>query len=322
MQRIFLNFRKADERLIRDRLYQALVQRFGADQVFKSGDTIRPGSDYAAVLRRQATECQIMLVLIGKGWAGDGPGSEPRLLDREDDWVRTEIAISLRAGNTVVPILVGDAVRLPSAETLPPDIAQLAKQQFRRIEESRVDSSIAELMTDLIDLQPSLERISSMMPPVTPDPRASRAPQRATARDGGTSVNVGGNNSGNVVRGASYGQTAGRDIKNSVKKKTGNPGLYFFAVIVVIVVIFALSKAVPAVIHGIQGSSLSAGSTCLQFLNTDENTEAQALVDIANSYGEAGFGSPLAVPEIRYECSATPNATLGSIVKRDANEFD
>jgi len=126
MQRIFLSFRKADERLIRDRLYRALERRFGADQVFKSGDAIQPGSDYAAILRRQAAECQIMLVLIGKGWAGDSPASGQRLLDREDDWVRTEIAISLRSGNTVVPVLVGDDVRLPSAETLPPDIAQLA----------------------------------------------------------------------------------------------------------------------------------------------------------------------------------------------------
>lgn len=241
MPRIFLSFRKADERLIRDRLYQALERRFGADQVFKSGETIQPGSDYAAILRRQAAECQIMLVLIGKGWAGDDPASGQRLLDREDDWVRVEIAISLRAGNTVVPVLVGDAVRLPSAETLPPDIAQLAKLQFRRIGESRVDASITEIITALIGLQPSLERINAMTT-VPPDPRASRTSQRATAKDSGIAVNVGRNNRGNVVQGAANGQTAGGDIRNSVKKRSGNPGLYFFAVIIVIVVIFALSK--------------------------------------------------------------------------------
>jgi TIR domain len=319
MQRIFLSFRKADERLIRDRLYQALERRFGADQVFKSGETIQPGSDYAAILRRQAAECQIMLALIGKGWAGDNPPSG-RLLDREDDWVRTEIAISLRAGNTVVPILVGDAVRLPSAETLPPDIARLAKLQFRRIEESRIDASITEIIKALIDLQPSLERINAMTS-VPPDPGASRTPQRATAKDSGMAVNVGGNNRGNVVHGAVNSQTAGGNIRNSVKKKSGNPGLYFLAVIIVIVVIFALSKAVPALLHGTQASSLSANSTCQQFLNTDEATEQQAMVDIAESYGEGGFGSPLALPEIRYECSGTPNATLGSIIKRDAGEF-
>lgn len=320
MQRIFLSFRKADERLIRDRLYQALERRFGADQVFKSGETIQPGSDYAAVLRRQAAECQIMLVLIGKGWAGDNPASGQRLLEREDDWVRTEIAISLRAGNTVVPVLVGDAVRLPSEETLPPDIARLAQLQFRRIEESRVDASITEIITALIGLQPSLERINAMTS-VPPDPRASRAPQKATAMDSSMAVNVGGDNRGNFVQGAENGQTAGRDIRNSVKHKKGNPGLYFLAVIIVIVVIFALSKAVPALLHGTQASSLSANSTCQQFLNTDGATEQQAMVGIAESYGEGGFGSPLALPEIRYECSNTPNATLGSIIKRDSGNF-
>lgn len=319
MPRIFLSFRKADERLIRDRLYQALERRFGAEQVFKSGMTIQPGSDYASVLRRQAAECQVMLVLIGKGWAGESPASGQRLLDRADDWVRTEIAISLRAGNTIVPILVGDGVMLPSADELPLDIAHLARLQFRRIGESQVDIGIGEIIKALIDLQPSLER-ASVMTPVPPNPRVEQAPQRVTAKDSGMAVNVGGNNKGNVVYGTG-GYTAGRDIRHSVKKKTGNPGLYFFAVIIVIAVIFLLSKAVPAVLHSVQGSSLSTNSTCQQFLDTDETTEQQAIVNIADANGEGGFGSPLALPEIRYECSGTPNATLGSIIQRDAGEF-
>lgn len=320
MPRIFLSFRKADERLIRDRLYQSLERRFGGDQVFKSGVTIRPGSDYAEILRRQAAECQIMLVLIGKGWAGGNSTSGERLLDREDDWVRTEIAISLRTGNTVVPILIGDGVLLPSAHELPPDIAQLARLQFRRIEESQVDTSITQIIKSLIDLQPSLERID-VMTPVPPDPKVTHPSQRATAKDNGVAVNVAGNNKGNVVHGSGNGPTAGRDINSSVKKKTGNPGLYFFAVIIVIAVIFVLSKVVPTLMHSVQGGSLSATSTCQQFLNTDDATEQQAIVDIADANGEGGFGSPLALPEIRYECSGTPNATLGSIIQRDAGEF-
>jgi hypothetical protein len=316
MSRIFLSFRKADERLIRDRLYQALEQRFGADQVFKSGVTIQPGSDYAPILRRQAAECQIMLVLIGKGWAG-GDASGTRLLDRQDDWVRTEIAISLRAGNTVVPILVGDGVLLPRADELPPDVAQLGKLQFRRISESRVDVGITEIIKALIELQPNLER-TNVMAHLPPEPRTPRTSQRATAKDGSAAVNAGGNNTGNVVTGRG---NAGRDINNKSVSKKGHPGLYFLSVIIVIAVIFALAKAVPALLHSVQGSSLSATSTCQQFLNTDENTEQQAIVDIADANGEGGFGSPLALPEIRYECSGTPNATLGSIIQRDNGEF-
>ena len=66
---IFISFRKADNRWMRDRIYQALAEAFGPDEIFKSGESIPAGGDFGAILHRQAAECTVMLVLIGTAWS-------------------------------------------------------------------------------------------------------------------------------------------------------------------------------------------------------------------------------------------------------------
>jgi hypothetical protein len=60
------------------------------------------------------------------------------------------------------------------------------------------------------------------------------------------------------------------------------------------VLIGLLVKGVGA-LGNAASAGLTASSTCQQFLNVDEQTEQQALVDIAESKGIGGFGSPLAL---------------------------
>ena len=115
MPSIFVSFRKVDNRWMRDRVYQALAEAFGANEVFKSGESIPAGGDFGAILRRQAAECKVMLVLIGTAWSDARDAGGGRLLDRQDDWVRIEIATALAAGNRVVPVLLGDAAMLPAS---------------------------------------------------------------------------------------------------------------------------------------------------------------------------------------------------------------
>ena len=324
MPRIFLSFRKADERLIRDRLYRALEQRFGADQVFRSEATIPPGADWDAILRGQAAACEIMLALIGPRWAGAADQNGYRPLDRSDDWVRTEIATALRAGNTVVPVLIGEATAPPVAADLPVEIKKLAERQFRRIGGSSVDADIDAIVKELIELQPALERTKQMaQTPADPNRRPAAS---VNVRSGSGKV-------GNVVTNTGSGNTAGGDYTDNSRKattthnstrntkKSGHPGLYFLGLLVVVALIVILAKAVPALLRDAKSGGLSATSTCQQFLNADDGTEQQAIVDIAESYGEGGFGSPLALPEIRYECSGEPSVTLGSVIQQDRGEF-
>ncbi|MEV5198388.1 toll/interleukin-1 receptor domain-containing protein [Streptomyces sp. NPDC053720] len=145
MPRIFLSYRKPDSRWMRNRVYHALSDRLGADEIFKSGQSIPPGADYAEILRRQAAECELMCVLIGPGWLDARSEDGVRLLDRAHDWVRLEIATALRAGNRVVPVLLGDATMLPDASALPAEIAELAHLQFLRVPETHLPGGLAHL---------------------------------------------------------------------------------------------------------------------------------------------------------------------------------
>ncbi|MBO0916996.1 toll/interleukin-1 receptor domain-containing protein [Streptomyces laculatispora] len=157
MPRIFISFRKADSRWMRDRVYRALSDRLGANEIFKSGQSIPPGADFAEILRRQAAECELMCVLIGPGWLDARGEDGVRLLDRAHDWVRLEIATALRAGNRVVPVLLGDATTLPDASALPAEIAKLARLQFLRVPETHLPDGLAHLGDSVTALLPDAD---------------------------------------------------------------------------------------------------------------------------------------------------------------------
>jgi len=156
MPRVFLSFRKADSRWMRDRVYQALADRFGAGEVFKSGESIPAGADFAGILLRQAADCELMLVLIGPGWLDARGEDGTRLLDRAHDWVRAEITTALAAGNRVVPVLLGDATMLPEAAALPSEIAGLARLQFLRVPETHLEDELDRLCAAMAALLPDL----------------------------------------------------------------------------------------------------------------------------------------------------------------------
>jgi hypothetical protein len=208
--RVFVNFRKADERVLRGRIHRSLVEHFGPDQVFKSGSSIEPGSEYAGILLRQAAQCEVMLVLIGPGWLALRDRAGHRLLDRDFDWVREEIATSVRAGNRVIPVLLGDTVMLPAENELPSDIAVLARLQFLRIEESRVDSGLQELVATLSALLPGLAPVGTRSE-AAPNPPAA---QKASVRGGGVALNVG---QDLLVQGSIIGGDQGSPAKGTSK---------------------------------------------------------------------------------------------------------
>jgi hypothetical protein len=199
--RIFMCFRKADSRSTRNRVHHELVERFGPEQVFKSGSSIPPGGDYIDVLTHQAAGCEVMLVLIGPGWADLADRSGVRLLDKKEDWVRLEIGTALRSGNRVLPVLLGEAAMLPGADELPTELAPLSRRQFLRLEESRFRAGLDELVSVLAALVPDLVPVADIGR--KKDPRQSavdrKAQQRARVRDG-VAMTIGGSVSDADIR--------------------------------------------------------------------------------------------------------------------------
>ncbi|CAL9624078.1 toll/interleukin-1 receptor domain-containing protein [Streptomyces sp. enrichment culture] len=173
MPRVFLSFRKPDSRWMRDRVYRALSERLGAHEIFKSSQSIPPGADFAEILRRQATECELMCVLIGPGWTDARDEDGVRLLDRAHDWVRLEIATALRAGNRVVPVLLGDATMLPDASALPADIGELARLQFVRVPETHLPEALQHLG----------DAVTALLPDIATGPVAESGDRTAPAAD-------------------------------------------------------------------------------------------------------------------------------------------
>jgi hypothetical protein len=218
MQCIFVSFRKIDDRVTRERLYVRLVAEFGAEQIFKSGESIPPGTDYVRILKTQAVACPVMLVLIGDGWLGAQDSTGARMIDREHEWVRLEIRTALESGNRVIPILLGDGTLLPTAQQLPADIASMADLQALRIPHSAVDSGLDQLLTVL----------GIMLPRLAPAPAQEQTSTRpAPAPSVGITAGkvlgpvIGGDAHGPVIGRDAHGPIVGGDYHETKVKKTG-----------------------------------------------------------------------------------------------------
>lgn len=156
---IFISYRGSDQNWATELVYARMTQAFGDDAVFKAGNALRPGEEYPQVLRKKASSCPVMLACIGPGWlTAAGPGGGRRL-DSPGDWVREEIAISLQAGNHVVPLLIGNhnEVGIPEPGRVPEPIRALVyRQAYRLAPGGGLDATIPMLVDRLAELVPEL----------------------------------------------------------------------------------------------------------------------------------------------------------------------
>ncbi|WP_052441062.1 toll/interleukin-1 receptor domain-containing protein [Streptacidiphilus anmyonensis] len=182
---IFINYRGSDQNWATELVYARMTEAFGVDAVFKAGNAIRVGEAFPPVLRRQAAASPVMLACIGPGWLSAGPPGGGRSLDSPDDWVRREIAISLAAGNHVVPLLIGnhDEVGVPAADSLPEDIRPLVYHQAWRLAPGAgLDVTVPMLVDRLAELVPELgERRAGVGTGAAADPGAGSAPRPRAA---------------------------------------------------------------------------------------------------------------------------------------------
>lgn len=158
---IFISYRGGDEVWAPDLVYTSLVGEFGAEAVFKAGFNLRAGELFPPVLEERAASCQVMLVCIGPRWLAPRSADGTRRLDDVDDWVRKEIEISLRNGNHVIPLLLGNLndISVPAPEDVPADIAPLVERQAFRLEPGgRLRITLPDLAARLAELVPGLQR--------------------------------------------------------------------------------------------------------------------------------------------------------------------
>jgi hypothetical protein len=164
MPRILVNYRRDDSAAYAGRLADRLREHFGRENVFVDIDTIRPGEDFVDRIDQSIAACDAMVAVIGKSWLDAVDSKGRRRLDREDDYVRMEIAKALERHIRVIPALVGDAA-LPEAAQLPQDLVALSRRQAIEISDSRFHHDV-DVLVEALSGSPA----SSPQPAPTPQP--------------------------------------------------------------------------------------------------------------------------------------------------------
>jgi len=171
---VFINYRRDETAGEARALYNDLIELLGAERVFMDVDNIALGRDFRQVLRERLDACEVMLSLIGRDWAQARDSAGARRLDNPADFVRLEIATALQRNVAVTPVLLQDA-HMPSAESLPDELKDLAYRNGFELSHTRWESDVHELVRRL-GLAPA-----ATPPTVAAPPAVSASPPAAVA---------------------------------------------------------------------------------------------------------------------------------------------
>ncbi len=150
----FISYRRDDSAGHVGRLYDALVAHFGRQRLFFDIDHIAPGQDFVQVLDSSLNRCSVLLVVIGKRWAGTGRVGARRI-DQPDDFVHLEVAAGLRRQDLrLIPVLIQGA-RMPSPASLPEDLKDLSRRNATELSDTRWKEDITRLINSLEGEKPS-----------------------------------------------------------------------------------------------------------------------------------------------------------------------
>lgn len=146
--KIFLSYRRDDTGGRAGRLFDVLVARFGASNVFQDVSSASPGFDFADRVEQAIATSDAVLVVIGPSWLDSTTADGRRRIDQPDDFVRHELTSALASGMPVVPVLVDDA-ELPPADRLPEDVRGLVRRQAVSVRDASWRQDVDDLIRRL-----------------------------------------------------------------------------------------------------------------------------------------------------------------------------
>lgn len=116
---------------------------------------MQPGEHYPSAIREALERSSVLLAIIGPDWLTLVDDDDVRLIDREHDWVRREIALAFSRGISVIPVLLEGAAQ-PLVTDLPGEISQLAHLQATRVVHKTFGADVQRLAARLAMLVPGL----------------------------------------------------------------------------------------------------------------------------------------------------------------------
>ncbi|GAA1390989.1 hypothetical protein GCM10009639_20290 [Kitasatospora putterlickiae] len=155
MPDIFVNYRSSDEDTGAALIERELSRRFGSERVFRASKSIKVGRRFPQELLTAVRRSSVLVAVIGERWADARTADGSRALDDPEDWTRREIVEAFESGALVVPVLIGRATRLNRYD-LPPELAELADCQYRRLDTRNAEGDLARIGDDLAEAVPRL----------------------------------------------------------------------------------------------------------------------------------------------------------------------
>lgn len=144
---VFISYRRDDSSGYTLAIYEKLKAVFGDENVFMDMDDIPHGEDFAKHIEKVLSKAHTVLVMIGEGWL-NASNAQGRRLDNANDFVRLEIAIALKRGIRVIPVLLKNA-QMPNKQELPEDLQDLCMRNGIRIHDDQFEASVQRLIASV-----------------------------------------------------------------------------------------------------------------------------------------------------------------------------
>jgi hypothetical protein len=142
---VFISYRRENTSHIAGRIADWLINQLGEQQVFMDVDSIELGLDFHDVIANAVGRCDILLAVIGPGWATVRDHNDQSRLDDADDLVRLEIEAALTRDIRVIPVLV-DGAEMPRAQDLPASLTSLSRRNGLKIRHDSFRQDIGRLL--------------------------------------------------------------------------------------------------------------------------------------------------------------------------------
>jgi chemotaxis protein histidine kinase CheA len=144
MPTVFVSYRREETAGEARALYNELSTKLGKDSVFMDVDNIALGRDFRQILQEHLASCDLLLVMVGRGWLDIKNAAGKIRLEEPSDFVRLEIESALKRNIPVTPVLVQGA-QMPTVDQLPGDIKDFAYRNGFELSHSRWASDVAEM---------------------------------------------------------------------------------------------------------------------------------------------------------------------------------
>jgi len=151
MPSLFISYRSDDNPEAALGIYTQLRNLIGPASIFMDRTGIASGEVWPERLRGALADAAVVLVLIGSKWLRCTDHHGRRKIDDPKDWVHEEILTALSQKKTIIPILIGLSVEMPSRVALPGALSSLADIQAYRLHDSHWDEDLYSLARLLIE---------------------------------------------------------------------------------------------------------------------------------------------------------------------------